>query len=183
MTPGAHPGFVTRTSLLVLVWGLFGCEGPDAFNCVEDAQCGEGGICEVNGACSFEDEACGSGRRYGEFAPQGIAGACVPGEEPVIEPEPLGGETVCGREATCEACLTCALFEGPCAASIWACSAEASCSEGVTCGQTCLLTGVCDDCCTSAAATHAETIDDINTCVLSECAALCGSERVPVCEG
>lgn len=182
---------MTRTALFALVLGLFGCDASETFNCLEDAQCGEGGVCEANSTCSFEDEACASGRRYGEFAPMGIAGACVrddePSVEPSVEPEPLQEETefesVCGREATCEACVACTLYDGPCAAPTWSCSASEACFGGLLCGQNCLLTGVCDDCCAGPAAAHADTIGAANACAVLECAALCGSEREPACEG
>lgn len=47
--------------------------------CDEWADCGAGGACEpAEGACSFFDEDCTSGRRYSEFAPGDLADACVP---------------------------------------------------------------------------------------------------------
>jgi hypothetical protein len=57
-----------------------GC-GADVFACDEDSDCadaGAQGACEVNGYCSFPDDACASERRYGNKAPAGIAGTCVP---------------------------------------------------------------------------------------------------------
>jgi hypothetical protein len=53
-----------------------GCSG-DAFACEDDAQCA-GGMCQPNGYCSFPADDCDSGQRYGEHAPSGIAGECVP---------------------------------------------------------------------------------------------------------
>lgn len=35
------------------------------------------GFCEPNGYCSFPDEECASGRRYGQMAPAEFAGVCV----------------------------------------------------------------------------------------------------------
>lgn len=51
-----------------------------AFTCEDDTDCaggGDAGVCEASGACSFVDEACASGRRYGELSPDGLAGECV----------------------------------------------------------------------------------------------------------
>jgi hypothetical protein len=63
---------------------LLGC-GPNVFACDEDSDCASsdsGAQCEVNGYCSFPDESCASGRRYGDRSPAGIAGTCTPvGEE------------------------------------------------------------------------------------------------------
>jgi hypothetical protein len=53
---------------------------PSSYHCTTDAQCSSTagqGRCEASGACSFPDAACSDGRRYGEFAPPGLAGACV----------------------------------------------------------------------------------------------------------
>jgi hypothetical protein len=56
------------------------CGGGSAFSCTEDAQCRDGtalGVCEASGYCSFVDDTCESGRRYGSLAPQGFAEVCV----------------------------------------------------------------------------------------------------------
>ncbi len=52
------------------------------FACNDDLECaGSGaiGVCETVGACSFPDEACASGRRYGDAGPHDVAGTCVAG--------------------------------------------------------------------------------------------------------
>lgn len=49
---------------------------PSAFTCLEDAEC-SGGVCQSTGSCSFPDDACDSGQRYGEHAASGLAGECV----------------------------------------------------------------------------------------------------------
>ncbi len=54
-----------------------GCGGGGAFSCLEDVDCG-GGVCEPSGFCSFGDDACPSGQRYGGAAPVGLASRCVP---------------------------------------------------------------------------------------------------------
>jgi hypothetical protein len=56
------------------------CGGGSAFACTEDAQCRDGtalGVCEASGYCSFVDDTCESGRRYGSLAPQGVGEVCV----------------------------------------------------------------------------------------------------------
>jgi len=58
---------------------LLGCRsGP--FACEQDDDCsgGNGGVCELSGWCSFADEECASGRRYGKWAGDGLAHECVP---------------------------------------------------------------------------------------------------------
>ena len=53
---------------------------PASYHCTVDAQCtlsGQQGRCEPNGACSFADGSCADGQRYGQYAPPGLAGACV----------------------------------------------------------------------------------------------------------
>ncbi len=51
-----------------------------AFACEDDGDCADGGaegVCEPEGACSFPDADCPSGRRYGERSPGDLAGECV----------------------------------------------------------------------------------------------------------
>ncbi|MEZ4383188.1 MAG: hypothetical protein R3A79_17810 [Nannocystaceae bacterium] len=59
------------------------CVSASAFSCTSDAECthaGAQGRCEGSGFCSFPDESCASGRRYGEFSGSGLGGACVDGD-------------------------------------------------------------------------------------------------------
>lgn len=56
------------------------CDAP-VFSCSEHRDCddaGQGGVCEANGFCSFATRECASGRAFGDLAPFGIAGRCVP---------------------------------------------------------------------------------------------------------
>ena len=62
----------------VSLGALFGCTGETPFLCESDDECSASGICESNQRCSFPDEMCASGRRYGEFAPTATANQCVP---------------------------------------------------------------------------------------------------------
>ena len=62
---------------------LGACRGGGEFTCADDQACagvGPEARCEGNGWCSFADEACGSGHRYGDHAGDGLGGVCV-GEE------------------------------------------------------------------------------------------------------
>lgn len=62
-----------------LLLALPACPTYDVFTCSSDADCqGDGvGQCEANGFCSFPDQQCPSGRRYGELAGGGFANDCV----------------------------------------------------------------------------------------------------------
>ncbi len=69
-----------RIGWLAVLTLLVGCRSTDSFGCGEDGQCESAGItgtCEVNGYCSFLDDTCASGRRYGDLAGGGLAGVCV----------------------------------------------------------------------------------------------------------
>ena len=58
---------------LVLVWG---CDSVGDFQCSASKTCTPG-YCESTGFCSFDDPTCASGRRYGDYAGNGLAGSCV----------------------------------------------------------------------------------------------------------
>ncbi|MBL4684186.1 MAG: hypothetical protein JKY37_06330 [Nannocystaceae bacterium] len=53
------------------------CTTAPAFVCSDDSQCGEGGVCETTGFCSFLDPDCESGRRYEPKAGGGYESHCV----------------------------------------------------------------------------------------------------------
>ena len=59
------------------------CPSDGVFTCSSDEDCqGDGlGQCEANGFCSFPDQQCPSGRRYGELAGGGFANDCVDVEQ------------------------------------------------------------------------------------------------------
>ena len=74
---GAHVrGSLAAFALVVLA----GCGQQQIFACNEDAMCdaSPGGICEPNSWCSYPDDECPSGQRYGDLSANGIAGTCVP---------------------------------------------------------------------------------------------------------
>jgi hypothetical protein len=56
---------------------LAGCLPSSQFACDRDSDCTGGGTCESNGACSFDDTACDSGRRFDASAGS-LANTCVP---------------------------------------------------------------------------------------------------------
>lgn len=68
---------------------LISCQAS-SFTCTSDESCGDG-QCEPNGYCSFADEACDSGRRFGEFAGDGVAGQCVGEEDSATDGMTTGG--------------------------------------------------------------------------------------------
>ena len=53
-----------------------GCKGL-TYACTDDGECGAEGVCEADGWCSFPDERCDSGRRYGTYSGGGLGGVCV----------------------------------------------------------------------------------------------------------
>jgi alpha-tubulin suppressor-like RCC1 family protein len=61
-------------ALLMLAMGA--CVSKGTFPCTSSAECGAG-ICGPQGFCAFDDSSCSDGHRYGEYAPEGIAGVCV----------------------------------------------------------------------------------------------------------
>ena len=54
---------------------LYGC-GAQVFICEDPSDC-PNGTCEPSGFCSFPDDACTSGQRYGAHAPASVANECV----------------------------------------------------------------------------------------------------------
>ncbi len=64
--------------ILPLFTLVAGCTA-NAFACEDANDCAGvmGGVCESTGWCSFPDDTCDSGRRYGEWAGNELAGACV----------------------------------------------------------------------------------------------------------
>lgn len=62
-----------------LVVSLNACQSLDAFVCEQNAHCqrnGEIGVCEADHYCSFVDDECPSGRRYGEYS-AGLSDLCT----------------------------------------------------------------------------------------------------------
>lgn len=72
---------MVRVSPTVCAWAVaaasawHGCGAP-VFICEDPSEC-PGGTCEPSGFCSFPDDACASGQRYGSHAPASVANECV----------------------------------------------------------------------------------------------------------
>lgn len=108
-----------RTHALLLAALLAGCgRSPDVFSCSADEECIDGvrsGTCEAAGFCSFPDTTCPGHKRYGDYADDEFAGACVdPPEPPPDCAEPCGACQVCdaGTCVLADAGAACTL---PCA--------------------------------------------------------------------
>ena len=70
-------GGLPRHGAAALIAALaLSCGGGQVFACADDSACA-GGVCQPEGFCSFPDESCDSGQRFGEFAGDGLAGVCV----------------------------------------------------------------------------------------------------------
>ncbi len=69
-----------RWLVALALLGLSACLPSQSYSCSDDQACvagDEAGTCEATGYCSFADGDCGTGRRYGQFAGDGLAGQCV----------------------------------------------------------------------------------------------------------
>lgn len=92
---------------LVLMAAIGGCTPiASGFRCDGSVACvreGVQGTCEANHWCSFADTMCASGRRYGQFAGDGLADACV------TAADTCGaiGEACCAGTSTCQSGLQC----------------------------------------------------------------------------
>jgi len=68
--------------LVAFALGLIAaCGLRSTFACADDAACGEGGTCQPEGWCSFPDDTCPSGQRFGDHSGDGLGGACVDAED------------------------------------------------------------------------------------------------------
>jgi cysteine-rich repeat protein len=70
---------------------------PASFACDDAAQCTVGGRCEPTGFCSFADQTCPGGWRYGSAAGNGLANACV-GETGGPDAAADANTAVCGND-------------------------------------------------------------------------------------
>ena len=103
-----------RAIALVLMAAIGGCTPIERdFVCADSAACvreGVAGTCEGNHWCSFPDASCASGRRYGEFAGDGLGLACVTAAD------------------------SCGAIGEPCCAGTNACQTKLACTGGVCTG-------------------------------------------------
>lgn len=63
-----------------LALAMAGCKTEGTFQCGGENDCSGRGVCEATGFCSFPDDGCESGRRYGEFAGS-LSEQCVQTED------------------------------------------------------------------------------------------------------
>ncbi len=71
-----------RVWALLVLAALPGCTTTSLFTCADSTQCaaeGVAGRCEATGFCSFADDACESGQRYGDFSGS-LSQTCVPAD-------------------------------------------------------------------------------------------------------
>lgn len=69
-----------RWLVALALFGSSACLSSQSYVCGDDDACVSSdrtGTCEATGYCSFPDTECGTGRRYAEFAGDGLAGLCV----------------------------------------------------------------------------------------------------------
>jgi len=69
-----------RALALAIALAVAGCISPaKVFTCERSEECTVGGTCQLGtGFCSFTDNNCDSGQRYGDAAGDGLANECVP---------------------------------------------------------------------------------------------------------
>ena len=82
-----------RVLMIVASGALFALAActSDPYACSDASQCINGdiaGVCQLSGYCSFPDDSCPSGQRYGSHAGGGLAGVCVP-----IDPDETDSST------------------------------------------------------------------------------------------
>ncbi|MCB9559892.1 MAG: hypothetical protein H6708_05740 [Kofleriaceae bacterium] len=76
---------------------LAGCLDVPPFSCDTDEQCGTGGRCEDDHACSFADPGCHAGRRYGGEDDPMRANVCVGDLSGAIAQVAAGSDHACAR--------------------------------------------------------------------------------------
>lgn len=78
-----------------------GCGSENTFACTEDSSCSNG-WCEPSGYCSFPDDDCGAGRRYGDFSGP-FSGQCVSSEDDTESGATSGTGSAASTDATLSA--------------------------------------------------------------------------------
>jgi alpha-tubulin suppressor-like RCC1 family protein len=85
-----------RAAWLAVALTIAGCADVAPFVCTDDTGCAPG-RCEASGACSFTDDSCGVGWRYGAAGPSDRADLCVGEEAGAIAQLGAGSEHTCAR--------------------------------------------------------------------------------------
>lgn len=90
--------------------------GDSAFRCEDDTQCARDGLqgqCQANQFCTFPDDSCPSGQRYGSDAGSGLADMCLNVDEAGTDAATSVGEgTTSGMPATTAATTTASTSTG-----------------------------------------------------------------------
>jgi alpha-tubulin suppressor-like RCC1 family protein len=118
---------------------------PRAFVCNSDDNCVNGtvqGHCEGTRFCSFADGNCPSGRRYGQYAGNGLGFHCVPSDDGGMGPGDMGGAADMSGDGG----------KGSCGGLDDVCCAGSMCNSGLSC-----VGGACIGCVTSVATGDAHT--------------------------
>lgn len=150
--------------------GLLAACGPttEAFTCEGDAQCLDGvraGACEASGFCSFPDASCPSHKRYGEYAAEDLAGACVD------VPAPLECDAPCGPCMTCE--------DGVCVQAAAGTACTVACADLVFGVQT---EGTARSCLAFAPGDGAGACDDAGACTPGDGACVDPGAAIAECD-
>lgn len=142
-----------RSSSLGVLWAILAntsCVGSDPFECTINSQCNgeaEGALCQPTGFCSFPDDSCDSGQRYGDLAGEAFANECVDVDDPsgsTADPsaeatgpdpstsssaqDPSSSDTADDSSTTSEPLPACGAPGQPCCEG--ACDPGALCAEG-----------------------------------------------------
>ncbi len=87
-------GTAARMISMVAVTAILGCNGTNVFLCQDNSECadpGGAGTCQPTGYCSFPDDQCPSGERYGDHAGGSLANTCVDPADVVTSSGTIGG--------------------------------------------------------------------------------------------
>lgn len=112
-----HSGWVRVAAFAaVAVLVVSSACGSSLFVCSSSDECagaGADGVCEAEGWCSFPDVGCPSGRRFGDLAGDGLAGACVPDADATTGPDATTqSDTVTSTVSSATSDPTIATLEG-----------------------------------------------------------------------
>ena len=130
-----------------LLGASLGCVSGSVFQCEQAEDChdhGTNGVCQPDGYCSFPDDTCPSGQRYGDLAGGSLAGQCVPTAGGTEDTGPLPGTDDSGDDepgtstialddgtTTDEAGPTDSSGEPPACGGLGEPCCDGSCAEGV----------------------------------------------------
>lgn len=99
-------GLSSAGLLALAFWLGAGCSDPEPYVCLDDRECdliGGDARCEADGRCTYPDEGCPSGRRYGPYA-SAQAEACFELSGPVMVTADLSACASPGSEVSPTQC-------------------------------------------------------------------------------